>query len=67
MGVKVTPNVDVDGYPILYVDIIHDSADGLGGRSYGFRTILHKTLNEMGFPRYPITSLIWHEEYEGMA
>lgn len=67
MDVKVKPGVDIDGDPILHVDILHDSAEGLGGRFYGFRTILHEALNEMGFPGYPITSFYWQGEYERIA
>lgn len=67
MDVKVKPDVDFDGDPILNVDILHDSADGLGGRTYGFRTILHEALDEMGYTGYPVTSFIWHKEYEDYA
>ena len=64
MDVKVKPDVDIDGEPILMVSIIHDAPGGrTGDKTYGFRTVLHKSLIEMGCPGFPITSFIWHEEY----
>ena len=30
MDVKIEPCLDIDGDPILHVDIFHDSAEGLG-------------------------------------
>ena len=67
VDVNVKPDVDIDGGPILHVNILRDSADSLRGRSYGFCTILHELLNELGFPGYPITSFFWYGEYEGLA
>ena len=68
MDVKVKPDVDIDGEPLLEVHIIHDAPGGrMGGKTYGFRTVLHNALNEMGFPGYPITSFIWHKEYGDIA
>ena len=66
--VKVKPDVDIDGDPILEVHIIHDAPGGRAGdKTYGFRTVLHDALNEMGYPGFPITHFIWHKEYKEFA
>ena len=68
MDVKVKPDVDIDGYPLLEVHIIHDAPGGrTGDKTYGFRTVLHEALNEMGYPGYPFTRFIWHKNYRDIA